>query len=802
MRKCSMVRCLTLVVTCIASCIASSYGAIAAADTAASATASAQATPATTSDATQQNGTVEGSLTQIVVTATKVAQPLNKVPISISAYSRGSLDIAGVKTMDDIAALTPGVTFTENAGADAVGTAISIRGINQTANTAATTGVYIDDTPVSVRQTNNSDAGDPYPLIFDLDRVEVLRGPQGTLFGAGAEGGVVQFITNKPSLTTYSEYERAEVADTDGGAPSYEAGMAVGGPIEDNVLGFRVDAWGRHDGGWVDDQNYETGVVDKNDNWSDSAALRLALTYAPTSSVQITPSIYYQDVHRNDTSVYWLPLSDPSANKYVDGDVLEAPGSDRFVLPSLKVTADLSNVDIDSITSVFYRRDTVLTDGTTFESEVWALTPYPILPGQNAPDYTAEIQNVFSQEIRFSSAKSDSPLSWVGGLFFSDSRVSDNVQVEDLYMPQLIELTFHQTEEQFFGVPLLDNKFDLYSWDDSYERDAAAYGHLNYNILHNLTLGVGVRVAQTKFHYAELDAGPVYGPAHTLVGNKSATPVTPAVNLNYQVTPDDMVYGTVSEGYRVGGVNPAIPPSPPCSAALAQFGLTSAPTTFNSDTLWNYEVGAKDSILGGRVQTDLSVFYDQWRNIQQFVTMPTCAGLGFIGNLGTAVSQGFDLAAQVHVAGGLHVGLALGFNNAYYTKNLGAAPAVIVSRGDTLGNAPWIVTVSPEYDVFVGDRTIYFRAQDEYHSHNGGNWPGNNPESVSYDPAIPLTPASNLLDLRAGLEWSGYNVSLFVNNALNTHPNLQLSHNLPGDPLYFGYTFRPLTVGLTMTYNH
>lgn len=798
MRKCSMVRCLTLVLTSLSS----TYGAIAADNTAASATASTPATPQTAATETAQNDAIEGSLQQIVVTATKTAQPLNKVPISISAYSRGSLDLAGVKTMDDVAALTPGVTFTENTDADGTGSNIAIRGISQTANTAATTGIYINDTPVAVRQTNNSDAGDPYPLIFDLDRVEVLRGPQGTLFGAGAEGGVVRFITQQPSLTTYSEYERAEVADTDGGAPSYEAGMAVGGPIEDNVLGFRVDAWGRHDGGWVDDQNYETGVVDKNDNWSDSAVLRAALTYAPTSAVQITPSIYYQDVHRNDTSVYWVPMSNPSANKFVDDDVLEAPGTDRFALPSLKVSVGLDSVDIDSISSFFYRRDTVLTDGTTFESEVWALTPYPILPGQNAPDYTAEIQNVFSQELRFSSVKSDSPLSWVGGIFFSDSRVSDNVQVEDQYMPQLIQMTFGETEEQFFGVPLLDNKFDLWSWDNSYERDLAAYGHVDYNILQDLKLGVGLRVAQTKFHYVEYDGGPVYGPFHTLVGNKSATPVTPAVNLNYQVTPQDMVYGTVSEGYRVGGVNPPIPPSPPCAAALAQFGLSSAPPTFNSDTLWNYEVGAKDSIFGGRLQTDLSAFYDQWRNIQQFVTLPTCAGLGFIGNLGNAISQGFDLSAQAHIVGGLRVELAVGFNHAYYTKTLGQAPAVIVSQGDTLVGSPWIITLAPEYDFFVDDKTIYFRAQDEFHSHNDGNWPGNDPEAVSYDPAIPLPPSTNLLDLRAGVSWKGYDLSLFINNALNSHPDLGLSHNLPGDPLFFDYTFRPLTVGLTMTYNH
>ena len=170
---------------------------------------------------------------------------------------------------------------------------ISIRGIDSTAGTA-TTGIYVDDTPIQTRHLKFGTVN-PYPALFDLDRVEVLRGPQGTLFGAGSEGGTIRFITPEPSLTTYSGYARAEFGQIDGGGQSYEAGAAFGGPIIDGVLGFRVSASFREDGGWVDRVNYNappstvdpagfatlysgnpavTGTTEKNANWRDTQTFR------------------------------------------------------------------------------------------------------------------------------------------------------------------------------------------------------------------------------------------------------------------------------------------------------------------------------------------------------------------------------------------------------------------------------------------------------------------------------------------------------------------------------------------------
>src|SRR5215475_7080245 len=186
-----------------------------------------------------------GPLQEVVVTATRHEEPLSKVPISVTAMTQDEMDQMGIKDFQDMVRFTPGVSI------DTAGTnSISIRGISSSAG-ADTTGIYIDDTPIQMRSVGfNPD--DTLPKAFDLDRVEVLRGPQGTLFGAGSEGGTVRYILVQPSLTTSSTYLRAEGSYTDGGQPSYEAGIAHGGPIVDGTLGYRVSAWYRQDGGWID----------------------------------------------------------------------------------------------------------------------------------------------------------------------------------------------------------------------------------------------------------------------------------------------------------------------------------------------------------------------------------------------------------------------------------------------------------------------------------------------------------------------------------------------------------------------
>src|SRR6185312_533695 len=220
-----------------------------------------------------------GGIEMVVVTATRRAESITKVPESVSAFTAARLDQLNAKSIADLVAFTPGVNYDETTKN------ISIRGVNSSAGDA-TTGIYIDDTPIQLR-TLGFGSDNTLPAVFDLERVEVLRGPQGTLFGAGSEGGTVRYITPQPSLSDYSAYAKSEVSGTQDGAPSYELGAAVGGGIIDDKLGFRVSAWGRHDGGWIDKVDYmdPSHVLQSNTNDVDTYVVRAALTWKPIPEI-------------------------------------------------------------------------------------------------------------------------------------------------------------------------------------------------------------------------------------------------------------------------------------------------------------------------------------------------------------------------------------------------------------------------------------------------------------------------------------------------------------------------------------
>jgi outer membrane receptor protein involved in Fe transport len=242
---------------------------------------------------------------EVIVTATRRTQSLSKVPASVSAFTAQKLEVLNVKSFADLAKYTPGVTYDDDRHD------VSIRGIISKGG-SGTTGIYIDDTPIQVRALGLN-ANNTLPDVFDLQRVEVLRGPQGTLFGAGSEGGTVRYITTQPSLTTFSANAHAEVAATEHGSPSYEFGVAAGGPIIEDKLGFRASAWGRRDGGWVDRNDVNnTGGVEKNANYTDTYVLRAAVTLAPVNNLRITPAFNYEKRDQHNHDEYWVGTSNPS----------------------------------------------------------------------------------------------------------------------------------------------------------------------------------------------------------------------------------------------------------------------------------------------------------------------------------------------------------------------------------------------------------------------------------------------------------------------------------------------------------
>src|SRR6202051_2602496 len=320
-------------------------------------------TPASANDAASATEpAAAGGLEEIVVTATRREESINRVPISVTAFSQDMIDQKGIKDFQDIVRFTPGVTI-DNSGTNA----ISIRGISSSGG-AGTTGIYIDDTPIQMRALGfNPD--DTLPKTFDLDRVEVLRGPQGTLFGAGSEGGTVRYIMNQPSVTKESTYARSEVSFTRHGDPSYEAGIAHGGPIINDVLGFRASVWYRYDGGWIDRIDPTTlQTVDKNANHANTVTARLAFLIKPSDGLRITPSVAFQNSRKHDLSTYWPAYTDVSSGNFKNATPERLPDPDRYYLPALKIEADLpGHTQFISNTSYYNRLEHTAYQGTAYD---------------------------------------------------------------------------------------------------------------------------------------------------------------------------------------------------------------------------------------------------------------------------------------------------------------------------------------------------------------------------------------------------------------------------------------------------
>ncbi|HMA12743.1 MAG TPA: TonB-dependent receptor plug domain-containing protein, partial [Steroidobacteraceae bacterium] len=253
----------------------------------------------------------DDTLEEVVITATRQSDTVNRVALAVTAQTQRALDQQGIQTIADLQATVPGLRLS---GREASGNVtVAIRGIRQQSATAATTGFYLDETSLAKRAAGSfgSQNGTPVPPLFDLERVEVLRGPQGTLFGGGSEGGTIRYIQARPSLTDYSSYGRAQWMDTKGGDSTYEAGIAFGGPIVENKLGFRASIFGRKTGGYIDLTDYRNGnIYDENANNGKVRMGRLAFTWAPTGNTELTVS-YLKSRDETDHLGSGYNLSEP-----------------------------------------------------------------------------------------------------------------------------------------------------------------------------------------------------------------------------------------------------------------------------------------------------------------------------------------------------------------------------------------------------------------------------------------------------------------------------------------------------------
>ncbi len=742
-----------------------------------------------------------GSLDEVIVTAQRRSERLQDVPISVSVYSRDTMDAQGTRSIDDLTRLTPGITFVRGSvNNNSESSAIAIRGIESQAG-AATTGIYVDDTPIQSRHLSFG-TFNAYPQLFDLDRVEVLRGPQGTLFGSGSEGGTVRFITPEASLSQYSVYARSELAATEHGDPIEELGVAGGGPLIDDKLGFRASVSFRHEGGYVDRVDWhDAQVVDPNANANTTKTARLAFKWAATDQLTISPSIYYQTRHVDDSSSWWdiqpgTPPPDPTNGQFDrtlrNGNEIAQPSTDSFTLSVVKIARNLGAVRLSSNTSYFKRNQSAVTDYSAVDRAIFLGNPYPSGPVQS-PGYWADDQSNWTQEVRLESTDAAARVNWTAGVFYQHAKENT---IENVYDPSLL------TD---IGSPVGDGY--IYKQDpfSSLDKQIALFGQADVKVGEKLKATVGLRVSKADYVGQAYYSGYVVGPTVSSSASITEHPVTPKFGLSYQFDPDNLVYATVAKGYRIGGANPAIGQF--CD--FTPYGLTGVPPQYSSDNVWSYEVGTKNTFADRRLLLDASVYFIKWNNIQQNVALP--CGFQFTANLGAAESRGFDLQTQFKVNDALTMGGTVGYTNASYTETVFATQVAaetpgsfsIVQDGNHLVGAPWQVAVFAQVNFPLAATNGYVRADYQYSAKQTDVVAAQDPLNGGVPSSVPAIPSTSFTSLRAGTKWAQFDVSLFAQNLFDSQPKLSVVDNSGvGSPLFQAITWRPRTIGVTATYRY
>jgi outer membrane receptor protein involved in Fe transport len=760
-----------------------------------------------------QEQTGQSQLEEIVVTATKAATgvDVSKVPVSITAFDGNMIDTLNAKDFEDLAIRTPGVVLTESVFAGLAVTNIQIRGISSRTS-EPTTGMYLDDVPFTTIGNNTNIGGSvALPVVFDLNRVEVLRGPQGTLFGSTSEGGAVRLIPNAPSLKSYSQYARTELGSTEDGGDTYEAGYAIGGPIVEDKVGFRFSAWYRDEGGWIDHCQPAVKapgclyVIEPDANSQVTEAARFALTWKPNDRLSVEPSINWQSLKANDPTGYEILASDPDNGIWSSDHSTDQSTNDQLTVASVRLTWDLDKLVLTNVTALVKRYYDFTADYTEYQDWAFFGNPYPLTGAADdfGFGYYGIDQDDLTEEFRVAS-NNGGRWTWVTGIFLSDQKQYDFAHVIHPDLPALVLANYGLPIDQVLGVPFYLGQWVAFNDVHTHSQEVAVFGNVDWHMTDKWTLTMAGRSTHYTQHVNSFIAGPFNGGSQSFDADASGNPFTPKVAVSWQATDKTMYYFNAAKGFRIGGVNPQIDNAQPaCQAAKPGYiarGLVFS-HAFEPDSLWSYELGVKTRQLNNRLSIDASAYHIDWTNIQNPEGVAGC-GFSMIFNLGEAKSNGFDVNLQTLIGEHVKFNTMIGHTTAEYTTTVQG----LVTAGEQItgpGSAvpPWTASVATEFDFKIGKHNSYAWIEDIYHSKNHGRFNSQTPADVAtYNPLLPVNPETNMVNMRLGMRLSFVDASLFVNNATNEHPVMTVSDAFYPDPRLTATTWRPRTIGINGTF--
>jgi iron complex outermembrane receptor protein len=688
---------------------------------------------------------------------------LSTLPKLGAADHEGPVGASGLNLnrLQDYFATVPGLTLSSIGAGQQI---ISLRGISTDSYSNPTVAVTLDDVPFG-SSTYFGDAGVLYPDIdpSDLARIEILRGPQGTLYGADSLGGLIKFVTLDPSTTEFSGRIQVLGDDVEHGAAGYGVHGAVNLPLSD-AFAIRASGFTRRDPGYIEDLT--TGQTDVND--TEVYGGRVSALWRPSGGVSLKLSALLQ--HSDSDASGGVNASSslqlPAGNLQVTG----MPGTGRWYIDgrlyTARLTAAFGGVDFVSISGYQTTKWLLYEDFTTaFGSAAEGL--YDV----SGSGYSSELETQkFTQEFRFSSAGKQT-LDWMAGAFYTheDNRWNGNVYADNLANGAPVGLLL-----SFYQPPLL--------------LEYALFGDLTIHFTDRFDTQLGGRESENKQTYNYTNDGPLGGaapsiyvaPTERTTGNAFTYLVTPS----FRISPDLMVYARAADGYRLGGPN--------IEAVLGQ-----VPLSFRPDRTTNYELGLKADLFDHTLILDTSAYYIDWSDIQLSLFNPTTYQIYF-ANGGKAKSQGLELSVQARPIKELRISAVASVNDATLTQNLPATSTAFGLAGDQL----------PYSSHFTGNLTA---DQDILHT---DDWRGFVGASLGYvglrlgdfqgSPTQPRSrfPAYVPTNLHTGAEYGSWTANLFINNVgnkraiLGTGPSYAIVSSGT-----LAYVIQPRTVGLFVAKN-
>ena len=723
------------------------------------------AAPAVVAAQTQlQASTVE----EVVVTANKRTEKLSTVAAAVTAVTSTQLEDAGLVETRDLQGLVPGLTLAGSRGSGS----FVLRGIDTGTDNNPVVGAQIDGAPVGPVAAG-AGAAFLLPQIDPdvLSQIEVLRGPQGTLYGGSTLGGIVNYVTTRPNLTGVGGSLYAEASGTEHGGANGVVRGAYNLPLVQDQLALQVS--GYYDGfsGYIN----APALGDKDVNYDHTYGGRIALLWAPTSKLHVQLAETYSGLNSvSDQATFnsdGVPTNGPLATA---AKVLPRYDAD-FYLTSLNVDDDLDWAKLSYI-GTYQRADTTFTsDLTSYSLGALAKGVLPVFGGAavGADAGVGELQptnfSKVTQEIRLASPETG-PLRWIGGLYYG---------YEDTTAPQNIGA--------FDNNQALTDSL-LYFNLITHLTEVAGFGNVTYQITPKLDVTGGVRIGYIDQDYRQTFAGADAGaynalltfsglpatPADTGTQSSSETFATYLADVRYRFSSDDMVYARFSTGYRPGGPNEA--------AAGLQ-------TTYAPDTTENYELGWKTDLFSKHAYLDLSLYDIEWDHIQ--ITTVSSTGVGGLTNGGHAVSRGVEATFEAKPIEGLSLTATVAYDDAHLTQNVITPAGVIGLKGDQLPNAPkWMESVSAEYTWPLADRLDGF-VGGAVHAVDARYWV---PESTTLFPQYQM-PSYVTGDLRAGVRSGRTELQVFVRNLGDERA--QTANSAYG--LNFVTLSRPRTIGAAVS---